>query len=252
MGGPTVAVAVFACLFLSAAAGVFAHARLPGGVLPARASGYLRGGLGMITLMAGLMLVLLTVTLKGNFDAASRDVLRFSAEITDLDHCLRRIGPDATPSRALLFRYAARTMKDLWPSTVPPLGPDDAQAGRLFDALESSVAALQSADPARMTIEADARTGLHALTQSRWSIEEHAGSDLSPWMVGVLLFWLMLAFASFGLAAPRGPTVLAILALGAVAIAGGMFLMVEYADAYQGVIVVSSLPMQDALFALAD
>ena len=34
--------------------------------------------------MAGLMLVLLTMTLKGNFDAANRDVLRFSAEVTDL------------------------------------------------------------------------------------------------------------------------------------------------------------------------
>jgi len=43
----------------------------------------------------------------------------------------------------------------------------------------------------------------------------------------VLLLWLTVLFASFGLLAPRNPTVVAILALCAVSVAGSIFLILE-------------------------
>ncbi len=252
MDGPTTGVAVFAFLCSSAMAGVMAHARLPGSLFTARTASVLRGSIGVITLMAGLMLVLLTISLKNNFDAAARDVSQFAAEVTDLDHTLRQAGPAADPARSLLFRYTARTMKDIWPATTPTLGPEDAQAKRLFHELEDSVGHMRSADPQMGEIESHARQDLQSVMHARWNMESRSGRTLSPWMVVVLVFWLMLFFASLGLSVPRSPLVMAILGLGALALAGAVFLIVEYSDPYEGIIVVPCDPIENALFALSE
>ena len=107
-------------------------------------------------------------------------------------------------------------------------------------------------EPALVEVDAQAREGLRSLARARSTLNDHAGGALSPWTLAVLVFWLMLTFASLGLGAPRTPAVLGMLGLGALAIAGGIFLMVEYSDPYDGIIVVSSEPMQNALFALAE
>ena len=90
------------------------------------------------------------------------------------------------------------------------------------------------------------------MVAARWKVAERAGRSVSPWMLAILLFWLMLTFASAGFSVSRSPTTLTILGLGALALAGAMFLVVEYADPYEGVIVVSSEPVSNALFALSD
>ncbi len=252
MDGPATGVAVFAFLFSSAMAGVLAHARLPGMVMTTRTAGLLRGGGGILAGMAGTMLVLLTLSVKRDFDTADRNVRHFAAEITDLDHTLRRAGPVAIPAREILFRYAARTMKDVWPTSNPRLGPDDAQAKRLLSQLEDAVAALRSTDPTLSEVETQAHTELSVVADARWNMEERTSRTISPWMLAILVFWLMLTFASLGLLAPRTPLALPIFGLGALALAGAVFLVVEYADPYEGIIAVSSEPMQNALFALSE
>jgi hypothetical protein len=252
MDGPTTGAVVFACLFSSALAGVYVHARLPTGVLTEQASAVVRRGVWIIALMAALLLVLLTGYLFVYFDAATRDVKQFSARLVQMDQTLRQIGPSADPARGLLFRYGARTMRDVWPNTHPRLGPDDTHAPRLFSELESAVDTLRSNDPRMSELDAQARLGLHDLDRARWAMTERDGTIMSPWLVAVPVFWLMVTFGTLGLSAPRTKLVLGSLFLCALALAGAVFLVVEYADPFVGVITVSSEPVQNALFALSE
>jgi len=252
MDGPTAGFFVFACLASAASVGAVAHARLPNGMMTEQTALIIRRGVWIIAIMAGIMLSALTVYLKTHFDAASRDVRAFSYQLVDLDQTLRRIGPEAEPTRALLFRFAARTMKDVWPESDPRLGPDDTHASRLFADLESAAARLEGGTTAQRELVAAARRQLQEIRRGRWTLDVPTGQAVSPWMLSLLVLWLMLTFGSFGLSSRRSRLVLSVLLVCAAALSSAVFLAVEYADPYQGIIVVSSEPLRNALFTLSD
>ena len=63
----------------------------------------------------------------------------------------------------------------------------------------------------------------------------------------VLVFWLSMIFASFGLFAPVNPTVIALLFVCAISVAGAIFLVLELDQPFAGLIRISDEPMRRAL-----
>ena len=63
----------------------------------------------------------------------------------------------------------------------------------------------------------------------------------------MLVFWLTIIFASFGLFSPRNATVITVLLLCALSVAGSLFLIMELDTPYAGMIKVSSAPLRSAL-----
>ncbi len=250
MDGPTTGFTVFGCVLTAAIIGMVGHARLPGGELSAAAFDVVKRGVSMVTVMAALMLALMTVSLKSSYDLADREVKRLSAQVVELDRTLRRGGEGTEPARELLFRYATRVMKDTWPETSLPR-PESASPGVLLSRLEDELATL-SQNPADQQISTEARRILQDVVETRWALDERAGGSVSPWLFAVMVFWLMVTFASFGLAAPRHPVVICTIVLCAVALGGAMFLIQEFDYPFTGVITVSAEPMQNALFAITE
>ena len=63
----------------------------------------------------------------------------------------------------------------------------------------------------------------------------------------MLVFWLMILFAGYGLLAPRNPTVIGVLFVCALSVTGAIFLILELAKPFEGGVVrVSSAPLHDA------
>lgn len=63
----------------------------------------------------------------------------------------------------------------------------------------------------------------------------------------ILVFWLAWLFATFGLHAPPNPTVFCIILVCAVSVAGAVFLVLDMAHPYVGVVHVSDEPLRSAL-----
>ena len=252
MNGPAAGVVTFACLLVAAIAGVMAVRRTDAMRVSAPILQVIRRSVWIITILAAIMLAALTVYLKTHFDTADRDVRGFSFQIIDLDHTLRRLGPPAEPARALLFRYAARTMKDVWPQSQPRLGPNDTHATSLFSQLEVAVVDLETENERGRELLRTARDQVRDVGRARWTLDERTGRSLSPWTVWLLVLWFMVTFAGLGLSSQRSRLALAALGVCAAVLGSAVFLAVEYADPYQGVIIVSSAPMRNALFALSE
>jgi hypothetical protein len=250
MDGPTIGVAAFVVLFGSALVGALAHARLPPAVLTRRTRTTIGHGVTMIAVLAALLLSLMTLYVVRQFNTARDDVGRLSSQMVELDHVLRQVGPVAMPARELLFRYGARTLKDIWPQTKPRLGLDGADSMQLLNRLEDTVATLHPAEPDRAVAVQRARDLVRGLVDGKWSLSPDPPPIVSPWLTMVLLFWLMLAFAGWGLLAPRTKLAIGSLSLCAAAAAGGLFLMADYSTAFGGMILVSSEPLQNALFVI--
>jgi hypothetical protein len=67
-----------------------------------------------------------------------------------------------------------------------------------------------------------------------------------PFLV-VLVFWLGIIFASFGLFAPRNGTVIAAFFVCALSVSGAIFLILELDRSFEGVLQVSGAPLRAAL-----
>ena len=66
-------------------------------------------------------------------------------------------------------------------------------------------------------------------------------------LLAVLVFWLTIVFASFGLFAPPNATVIVTLFLCALSVSGAIFLILEMYTPFEGLIQISSAPLRDAL-----
>jgi hypothetical protein len=257
MDGPIAGAVVFACLFSSALAGVVMHARLPGHSIPLGARIVMHRSIAIIAAMAGVLLVLLTLSQKAAFDRANRDVKEFSAQLIQLDHTLRRAGPSANRARDLLFRYAVDAMHQVWPDGTLVMPRRDETGAPPLGRLEDAIAAIAQDTAVRREVVSDAQRILRDASRTNWALDASQTTSTSPYLVAVVLFWLMLTFASFGLSAPLGQTganslVITTLFLSAIALGGAMFLLEEYNDPFHGIITVSHEPLQAALFAISE
>ena len=83
--------------------------------------------------------------------------------------------------------------------------------------------------------------------QTRWRVIEETGSSISTPFYVVLVFWLTIIFASFGLFAPRNATVIAAFFVCALSVSGAIFLILELDQSFRGLLQVSSAPLRTAL-----
>jgi hypothetical protein len=62
----------------------------------------------------------------------------------------------------------------------------------------------------------------------------------------VLVSWLTILFAGYGLLAPRNATVVAALFVCTLSVSGALFLILQLGKPFEGTVRVSSAPMHDA------
>jgi hypothetical protein len=106
-----------------------------------------------------------------------------------------------------------------------------------------------------LTPQNDAQRGLQSqalqmssdVLRTRWLVFAQAGTPIPIVFLVVLVFWLGLLFISFGLLAPRNTTVIATLAISALAVSGSIFLILEMSRPLEGLIKVSSAPLRYAV-----
>lgn len=66
-------------------------------------------------------------------------------------------------------------------------------------------------------------------------------------LLAVVIFWLSMTFASFGLSAPRNATVVTVLVISALSVAAAVFLILELDGPFEGLIRISGEPLRFAL-----
>jgi len=83
--------------------------------------------------------------------------------------------------------------------------------------------------------------------QTRWLVFGGLARSVPVLFLAVVVFWLTIIFGSFGLLAPRNATVVAVLFLCALAVAGAIFLILEMDQPFEGLMKISSASLRYAL-----
>jgi hypothetical protein len=251
---------VLALLCASAALGAFVRRRLPEHHRTRETTELMQLTIGLLMTFAAIVLGLLTASVKQSYDDATLDRQQYALELGALDACLRDYGPEADAARADLHSYTAAVIASTWPGEPPPKGvsyPDTSHMprtgaspvlGRLMDKVGVEVSRLDSAPHPRLAALCLDR--YKDVSHGRLSVIEAANDQRVDPFYQVLVLWLMIIFACYGLVAPPTRLSLTVVVLCAISLSSVMFVIVDLGRPYGGFFSIPSTAMRDALHAM--
>ena len=245
MSSLTLSMVVFAIIFAGALAGMVLRAALPDHHFSAESREVIKLGIGLVGTMAALILGLLVASAKGSFDAQSSELNQASANIVVLDRVLAQYGPETKEAREILRSAVARIIEGTW--SHDRRGSSQFGGASPSGIILEKIQALSAETEFQRAMKSQAWNMALNLVQTRWLLYEQGATAVSMPMVVIMVFWLTIVFASWGLFAPRNPTVVATLFTAALSVSGAIFLILEMYNPYRGVIQISSAPLQAAL-----
>jgi hypothetical protein len=238
---------VFVSVFAGAVIGILLNRLLPEEHLSKESQDVIRLSTGMLSVLASLVLGLLIASAKTSFDRIDADVRQFSSSVIELGDTLRGIGPGAGPALALLHDYTVRSVRTHNGGIEEPANVEDTVAGGLMVQLRDSIIELPDTSSRQAMLRTQAWGLFQTVQRSRWKIIQEAPDTFQPAVLYVLVIWIALIFVSFGMNAPHNTTVLVALFICSAAIGGAIFLVHEMDSPFDGLIQISSEPMQKAL-----
>jgi hypothetical protein len=240
---------VFVCTLGGALGGIWLRTILPEHHLNDESRDTVKLGIGLIATMTALVLGLVTASAKSSFDAVDTAVKHTAMDILILDRLLARYGPETAEIRGALQQAFAHRIDMIWPqSTSRParLDPLGAASASGVEGLVDGIRGLTPRDDSQRSLQSRALALAEALLQARWLVFAGIGTSVPLPFLVVLLFWLTITFASFGLFAPRNVTVLTVLFVCALSVGGAVFLILEMDGPFDGLLKVSADPLRYA------
>lgn len=247
MNPTLVGTVVFACTLGGALIGLWLRTKVPAHHLTEDSKDTVKLGIGLVATMTALVLGLVTASAKSSFDAVDTAVKHAAMDILILDRVLARYGPATGEIRSALRHSFAHRIDMIWPQSLSRsahLDPLGAASASGMEGLADGIRGLTPRDDSQRSLQSRALTLAEALLQARWLVFAGIGTSIPLPFFLVLLFWLTITFASFGLFAPRKATVLAVLFVCALSVGGAVFLILEMDGPFDGVVKVSADPLR--------
>lgn len=248
MNSTLVALISVACMFGGALLGFSLQRLLPKHHLSKDAHEIVKLGAGTIATLTALVLGLLVSSAKGTFDTLSTGIKQSGAKLIQIDHVLAQYGPETKWIREQLRQGVAARVEEIWPQThTRAADPTTFERAEGMERLQADLLSLVPQTPAQTQTLAEARQLVADLSSTRWMLIEESQNQLPAPFLIILLFWLTMLFASFGLFAPRNATVITVLFVCACSIAAANFLILEMNQPMTGTLKVSKAPLLKAL-----
>ncbi len=248
MDSLTIAGIVFTCTFGGALFGIFLRRLLPEQHLSSDSKDVVKMGTGLVATLAALVLGLLIASAKSSFDAQRTGLQQLSTNIILLDRSLKHYGPETKEIRERL-RITVNLLIELhWPQNGSRAAGLD--ASEITESAAVFYAAIRELSPrtdAQKAMLSQALQISFDLARTRWLLIQGEDSSIPTPFLVVLIFWLTVLFITFGLFSPWNATVITILLICAMSVAGALFLIVELDRPLHGLIQISSKPLRDAL-----
>ena len=251
MTGMAAAWIVLACVSCGALFGMLLRRVLPKDHLDNESKDVVKLGMGLVATLAALVLGLLVASAKSQYDAQRDGLDQVSAKFILVDAALAQYGPEAAGARDLLRQTVASVLDRIWPqdsSQTSSLTAAETTAGgrAIYDLVQK----LSPQNDMQRRLQSETLQLLQELSQTRWLLVAQLESRVVPLpFLIILIFWLTVLFASFGLLSAPNATVVGVLFVCALSVSGAIFLILELGRPFEGPLQLSSAPMRQA-FAL--
>jgi hypothetical protein len=250
---------VLLTLCASAALGFFANGRLPERHRTPESIELVHLALGLLVTFTAIVLGLLTTSVKSGFEAAYLARGTYAGQLAQFDRCLRDYGPETQATRAQLHGYVAAVIASTWPNEAPPQGvahPDtvhmrqtgeDPTLANVMNDIGVAVRSLEPTDAFHHAQAAACASDYADVLKSRWAVIEGVHGSVATPFYWVLVLWLAIVFASFGLRAPPNALNVIVIVMCAVSVGSAIFVIHDLDVPYGGLFGVPSDSMRNAL-----
>jgi hypothetical protein len=243
-----IGIVVLAFTFAGVQLGMRLRSRLPDQHLSGDARDTIKLGIGLVATVTALVLGLLTASAKSNFDAMDANVKHAAAGLLSLDRTLARYGPEATEIRRQLQEAVAQRVDSVWLAGRSGKGTvDPSHSMQAIEHISSEIHRLAPATDEQRALKTRAVAAAESLLDARWVVVAGTAAPVPVVFLTVLVVWLTVTFTTFGMLAPRSRTILLVLFVCSLSVSGAIFLVLEMSSPFDGLISVSSAPMDYAL-----
>jgi len=203
---------------------------------------------GVLATLAALVLGLLVASAKSNYDRVNDEVTQAAAAIVLLDRTLAQFGPQTDEARGLLRAAVATAASTVFSKRGRGVADlDDPQRLAVGEKLEAQIRTLPAENEVQRTLQAHALELSNEVAKMRLLTITQAQGSIPAMFLVVLVLWLAIMFAGFGLVSARNLTVIVTLFLCAVSLAGAVFMIEELNRPLDGLMRISSAPINYAL-----
>jgi hypothetical protein len=165
-----------------------------------------------------------------------------------LDRALAEYGPETRELRHLLRQLVEARIHELWQGKG--LTEEEVRQalgrGRGIETIQRRLLDLTPQNDAQHWFRTAALDITNDIAKTRWTAFLNLGRSIQTPFLVMLVFWLTAIFASFGVFAPRNGNVIATLVVGALSVAGAIFLIVEMDHPISGLVRVPMAPVEAA------
>jgi hypothetical protein len=250
---------VLVVLCASAALGFVVNRRLPERHRSPDSIELVNLAIGLLVTFTAIVLGLLTSSVHTGFEAAYQAQGIYAGELTQLDRCLRDYGAETASTREQLRSYVAAVIASTWPDEPAPQGvafPDtthmrqigeDPTLANVMNDIGLAVRGIEPTDFFHHAIAAACANDYADVVKTRWVVIESVHGSIPTPFYWVLVFWLAVVFASFGLRAPPNALNVIVIAMCAVSVSSAIFVIHDLDLPYGGLFGVPSDSMRHAL-----
>ena len=244
MSALAISLVAFAFVFGGALVGMYAT--VPEGHLRDDAKDVIRLSTGLIGTIAALVLGLLIASAKTSYDARDSQIKQITADIILLDGLLEHYGPEAHSLRAGLRNAIPALVDRIWNEhdngkSEPFKATAEAQV------FVDKIRELKPDTEPKRALQGQILNAVAELGKARLSLFAQAHDSIPMPFLAILVFWLTMIFASFGLFVRPSRIVIITFFVGSLSVAGAIFLILEMDQPLAGLLQISSEPMRHAL-----
>jgi hypothetical protein len=205
---------------------------------------------GLLTLLCALVTGLLIWTAYGVYAGQNTAIQTLASKVLQFDLALEDYGPETKPARVNLRDRVEKTIRQVWgthTSNASFAAENLASAIKFMRDPEKALGHLQpSTDDQRQAL-ATAKSTLDAIEQARLQMSFALAAPVSYPLLLTVVGWVFFLFCGFGLMSKGGAMPVVALAIGAIAVATAVLLILELSDPYSGTLRASPSPLEQAL-----
>jgi hypothetical protein len=244
------AIAVALVMFVGGSLGLVLQRMLPEQHITGGSREMIAAVVGLLTLLCALVTGLLIWTAYGVYASQNTQIQALASKVMQLDLALSDYGPEANPARAELRDGLGRTIDKVWGASESDINfaANGFEAAILnMRAREKLLASLHPSTDAQKEALAAAKSMSDSLAEARMQMSLALTAPVSYPLLLTVVTWVACLFCGFGLMARGTITSVIALAVGAIAVASAVLLILELSTPYSGVFRASSAPLEQAL-----
>lgn len=243
----TVTLIVLACICGATALGMAIRPRLSPEHLDSESKDVVRLVMAIVGTIAALVLSLILYSTNASYNDRRDALENMAAHLVLLDALLVEYGPEADEARDLLRETVANIKDRIWPSAESQEAtPGPATTLTVGRTLFGQLLALAPTGEAQTIVKSQALQVAVSLATARQVLVAQQESRAVPtFFIAVIVAWLSILYASFGLFAPPNRVVIGSLFLSALSVSGAIFLILEMSQPFGGVIGLSPAPIEN-------